>query len=98
AHHARRQQRELVDLAVDDQRMAGVVAALKAHHDVGPLGQPVDDLAFTFVAPLGADHHYVRHVSKPLARGRTAGSYATALARAGPPRKGESAFIAVDAC
>jgi hypothetical protein len=33
--HARRQQRELVGLAVDDQRMAGIVAALEAHDDVG---------------------------------------------------------------
>ena len=34
---------ELVDLAVDDKRMARVVAAL--YHDIGTLRQPVDDLA-----------------------------------------------------
>ena len=33
AHHARRQQRQLVGLVADDQRMAGIVAALEAHHD-----------------------------------------------------------------
>ena len=61
AHHAGGQQRQLVGDAVDDQRMAGVVPALKAHHDVGLLGQPIDDLAFAFVAPLRADDHHIRH-------------------------------------
>ena len=60
-HDARRQQRELEDLAVDDEGMAGVMAALKAHDDVGGDRQPIDDLAFALVAPLGADHHHVRH-------------------------------------
>ena len=60
-HHARRQQRQLVGVAVDDQRMAGIVAALEADHDVGLLGQPVDDLALAFVAPLGADHDHIGH-------------------------------------
>jgi hypothetical protein len=40
----------------------GVVAALKAHDDVCPFRQPIDDLAFTLVAPLGADHHDVGHL------------------------------------
>ena len=61
AHHAGRQQRQFVGLAVDDQRVAGIVAALEAHDDVGLLGQPVDDLALALVAPLGADHHDIRH-------------------------------------
>ena len=61
AHDAGGQQRQFVGLAVDDERMAGVVAALEADDDVGLLGQPVDDLAFAFVAPLGADHHHIRH-------------------------------------
>ena len=46
-------------LAVDDQRVAGVVAALEAHHALRAVGEPVDDLAFAFVAPLGADHDHV---------------------------------------
>jgi hypothetical protein len=36
--------------------MSGVVAALVSHHDVKTLGEQVDDLAFAFIAPLGADY------------------------------------------
>ena len=61
ADDARREQSELVGLAVDDQRVAGIVPALEAHDDVGALRQPVDDLALAFVTPLGADHGYVGH-------------------------------------
>ena len=61
AHHAGGQQRQLEGFAVDHQRVAGIVAALEAHDDVGLLGQPVDDLAFAFVAPLGPDYHNIRH-------------------------------------
>ena len=65
--HAGRQQRQLVGLAVDDERMAGIVAALEAHDDVGLLRQPVDDLALPFVAPLGADDDNIGHFeSVPL--------------------------------
>ena len=63
AHHARGQQRQLVGLVADDERVAGVVAALEAHDDVGALRQPVDDLALALVAPLGADHHHIRHAA-----------------------------------
>ena len=63
AHDARRQQRELVGLVADDERVAGVVAALEAHDHVGAARQPVDDLALAFVAPLGADDGDVAHVS-----------------------------------
>ena len=55
------QQRELVDLFAHHQRMASVVAALKAHDGVGPAGQPVDDLALALIAPLGADYGDVGH-------------------------------------
>ena len=63
AHHAGRQQRQLVDLAIDHQRVAGIVAALETHHDIGALGQPVDDLAFALIAPLRADDHHIGHIS-----------------------------------
>ena len=60
-HHARGQQRKLIGDAVDDQRVAGIVAALEADDDIGLLGQPIDDLAFALVAPLGADHDNICH-------------------------------------
>ena len=59
--NAGRQQRQLVGLAVDDEGMAGIVAALEAHDDVGLLRQPVDDLALPLVAPLGADDDNIGH-------------------------------------
>ena len=57
-----RQQRQLVSGLADDERMTGIVAALEAHHDIGAMAEPVDDLAFAFVAPLGADHHDCGHL------------------------------------
>jgi hypothetical protein len=45
-------------LALDHQRVAGVVAALKAGHRADALGQQVDDLALAFVAPLGTQDNY----------------------------------------
>ena len=51
---SRRNQVEDMLLAIDDDRMASVVATLIAGHDVEVLGKPVDDLAFAFIPPLGA--------------------------------------------
>src|SRR4029077_6032806 len=42
-------------LAADDERVTRVVPALEPHDAIGVLGEPVDDLAFAFIAPLGAD-------------------------------------------
>jgi hypothetical protein len=56
AHDARGKQRQLVGGAVDHQRMAGIVAALETDDDVRAFGEPIDNLAFALVAPLGADH------------------------------------------
>ena len=50
-----RDQLQRVALAVDDHRVAGVVAALVAHHIGVFLGQEVDDLGFALIAPLGSD-------------------------------------------
>src|SRR5262249_15022324 len=61
AQYTGSQQRELVGFAVDDEGMAGIVPALEAHDDVGLFRQPVDDLALSFVAPLGADDDNVGH-------------------------------------
>jgi hypothetical protein len=60
-HDARGQQRQLVRRAVDHQRMAGIVPALETDDDVGLLREPIDNLAFALVAPLGADHDDICH-------------------------------------
>jgi len=39
--------------------MSGVVSALKAHHTLRTLRQPVDKLTLAFIAPLGAHHNNV---------------------------------------
>jgi hypothetical protein len=41
--------------------MVCVVAALKPNDDIRPFTQPIDQLAFTFVTPLGADNRDIRH-------------------------------------
>jgi len=40
-------------LAIDDQRMAGVMAALETYYGTDFLGEQIDDLALAFIAPLG---------------------------------------------
>jgi hypothetical protein len=55
--NARRNQVELPGLAAPDDRVAGVVAALKAHDRVGPLGEQVGDLSLAFIAPLGSNDY-----------------------------------------
>ena len=54
-----RNQRENGLFAADDQRVSGIVAALKAHHRLHLIGQQIDDFALALVAPLQADHHQV---------------------------------------
>ena len=56
-------------LLADDERVAGVVAALEAHHDVRAVRQPVHDLALALVAPLGADEDECGHRSAPVTAG-----------------------------
>src|SRR4029077_12018777 len=56
-----RDQVELERLAVTDDRVAGVVAALKSDHDVRLLGEQVGDLSLPFVAPLGANYYETGH-------------------------------------
>ena len=52
--------------AIDHQRVAGVVATLKAHHALCRFGQPVHQLALAFIAPLGTDNHNVASSSSGL--------------------------------
>jgi hypothetical protein len=35
------------------------VVALKTHHPARVVRQPIDQLAFTFIAPLGSYNHYI---------------------------------------
>jgi hypothetical protein len=54
---ARRDEVQDRAVAVDDQRVPGVVPALEAHHRIRLGREQVDDLALALVAPLGAQHH-----------------------------------------
>src|SRR5271165_3884069 len=56
-----RQQGELEHLPVDDQSVPGVVPPLESHDHVRSHREPVDDLAFPLVAPLGADNDDIGH-------------------------------------
>ena len=60
-HNAARQQTQRERLAVDDDRVAGVVAALRTYDDIGASRQVVDDFTFSFVTPLSADDHCCSH-------------------------------------
>ncbi len=56
--------------------VAGVVAALEADHGVERRAEQVDDLALALVAPLHAQNHAVRHLSRlPRIRGSVAGEF-----------------------
>jgi hypothetical protein len=35
------------------------VTALEAHHALRVIGQPIDDFAFAFIAPLGTNNYYI---------------------------------------
>jgi hypothetical protein len=55
---------KLERLAIADDRVAGVVAALEADDEVGLLGEQVDDLPLPLVAPLGAHDDETRHLAQ----------------------------------
>ena len=67
AHDARRQQAQLENFAINHQRMACVVTALEARDHIGTFGQPIHDLAFSLVSPLGADNNHIGHDAKSFA-------------------------------
>src|SRR4029453_18506584 len=74
---------QLEGLTVADNRVAGVVAALKADHDVGPLREQVGDLALPLVAPLGADYDDSGH-DQVIMRRSASGPAAVASGPGGP--------------
>jgi len=59
AKNARRNQMKGGFLAFYNQSMAGIMAALKAYHSRNLIGQQVNNLAFSFITPLGAQHYNV---------------------------------------
>ena len=65
---AARDELQLEDLAVDHQRVPGVVAALVADAQRGLFREVVGEAALAFVAPLGTDDHRARHGPPPLGR------------------------------
>ena len=46
---------------IDHQRVTGVVAALETHHTVSLFREKVNNLAFSFISPLGSDNNNVCH-------------------------------------
>jgi hypothetical protein len=83
------QKTQLVDLAINDQRMARVMTALKARDHIGALAQPVHNLAFAFVAPLSAHDNHVGHASSS--------GFANRLSYSGPGAAGEQQIRAMGA-
>jgi hypothetical protein len=101
---ARGQERQLVADTVDDQRVAGIVAALEADHHVGAFRQPVDNLAFSLVTPLRPDDNHVGH-ENPLENGlslearktKPAHAYRLGLAKSTLERR-DRAFLRDNLC
>jgi hypothetical protein len=54
---AGREDVEVVGDAVRDDGVSGIVAALGAAAQLGVVGEDIDELAFAFVAPLGAEYN-----------------------------------------
>src|SRR5206468_9867717 len=64
-----RQQMQDERLVADLDRMSRVVTALIADHDIETLSEQIDNLAFAFIAPLGADNRD-HHNQKSEVRGQ----------------------------
>ena len=61
AQDAGRDQMQFVNLIFEGDGMPGVVTAGVSGDDIGRVGQPVDDAAFAFVAPLRSDYNRDGH-------------------------------------
>ena len=75
---------ENVFFLADENGVAGVIAALGAHDDIGLLGEHVDDFTFAFVTPLGAHkdrigHSCLRYPDSKKPRNRKFGAHARYL-------------------
>ena len=78
---------ELELLAVADDRVAGVVAALEADDHLGALGEQVRDLALPLVAPLGPDYDYSWHNERGIVPGIRRPCRSAGRRRTGAPRR-----------
>lgn len=63
---ARGDELQFIDLAAVLHRVPGVVAPLRAHHDIGARGENIDDFSLALVAPLDADNHSSWHRKAPI--------------------------------
>src|SRR5439155_17594335 len=101
-HHAVAQEAELprvddsggeeaqrVMLVGELDRVPGVVTALKAGHDIEVVAQQVDDLSFSFVAPLRSDD---RQIPRLFGHERTAETSTRVEAAEGPASTLRSSF------
>ena len=50
---------QLESLTVDYHRVTGIYAPLVADNDICGFAEQISNFAFSFIAPLGADHNYV---------------------------------------
>lgn len=64
-----REKVERVLLVADDDRVAGVVAALVAHHVIDRAAEQVGGLSLAFVTPLSTEQHKCGHRRTPLPGG-----------------------------
>ena len=65
-HNTRGDQTKNRFLAVDHECVASIVAAVETDNALYAFGEPVNDLAFAFVAPLSADNDYIFYSFHPL--------------------------------
>ena len=72
-------------LVADDDRVAGVVAALVAHHVVHRAAEQVGGLPLALVTPLSTEQHKCGHRRTPLPGGACPTCMAIAIARAVGP-------------
>ena len=61
AQDPRRNQVQHIFLLADENGVTSIVSSLGAHDDVRIVGEDINDLAFTFIAPLGAYQDCIGH-------------------------------------
>ncbi len=67
ADSPRRNQVQHVFFIIDDDGVSGVGSTVKTNHHIGGFAQAVNNLALTFVAPLGTNDDHTGHDTTPYA-------------------------------